>query len=177
MAKIANMIDKLPALSEYEEQCRVIEWKIENIERLPDLEWLNASLNGARVSMGLAVKLKKAGMNAGIPDLNLPVPRGGYSGLYIEMKRENVGVVSDDQRRWLTALMKFGYYACVCHGHQAAIEVIENYLSGKIKNRKVVIILKILMRLVNKYCPTEKSIWRKKKAIVGIFYAYFRERG
>jgi hypothetical protein len=129
------MITELPELSEYEEQCRVVVWKFENIERLPDLEWLNASLNGARVTIGTAVKLKKAGMNKGVPDWNMPVPKGGYSGLYIEMKRKHGGVVSDHQKRWLIKLTQNGFFACVCEGAPATIRVLEDYLTGRIKKK------------------------------------------
>lgn len=34
---------------------------------------------------------------AGVPDIFLPAPRGGYAGLFIEMKRRKNGRVSIDQ--------------------------------------------------------------------------------
>mgnify|MGYP004433785991 CR=1 FL=1 len=33
-----------------------------------------------------AANLKRQGVKAGVPDLHLPVARGGYNGLYIELK-------------------------------------------------------------------------------------------
>ena len=70
------------------------------------------------------------GVRAGVPDVCLPVPRGKYHGLYIEMKRADGGRLRPDQEGWLEALREQGYRAEVCHGFDAARLVITEYLKG-----------------------------------------------
>ena len=71
--------------SEYLDQCAVFQWAQLNLRRFPELELLQGSLNGVRLNIGQAVKAKSAGLNAGWPDLFLPVARHGYHGLFIEL--------------------------------------------------------------------------------------------
>lgn len=78
-----------------------------------------------------AAKLKGEGVRAGVPDLCLPVSRGGYHGLYIELKRISGGRVSPEQRKWLESLRQEGYMAVVCHGWDEARHTIESYLDGE----------------------------------------------
>jgi len=66
-----------------------------------------------------------------VPDLCLPVPRGGFHGLYIELKRLRGGRLSEQQRAWLDALGKQGYAVAVCKGWEEAAETIQRYLEGK----------------------------------------------
>ena len=65
-----------------------------------------------------------------MPDLFLPVPKGGYSGLFIELKRKNGGALSDAQRDWLDDLAVRGFRAVMCHGWEAARDVLLDYLRG-----------------------------------------------
>ena len=74
-----------------------------------------------------AKHLKQQGVKSGVPDLCLPVPRGQYHGLYIEMKTES-GHTSDEQEWWGERLQAHGYVWRVCHGWQAAVAVLEWYL-------------------------------------------------
>ena len=63
--------------------------------------------------------LKRQGVKRGVPDLCLPVPRGIYHGLYMEMKTET-GKTSPEQDWWLTELAREGYAALICHGWENA---------------------------------------------------------
>ena len=116
---------------ESEEQGKVFRWAEVSECKYPELELLNGSMNGAKRSMFQANLAKKQGLKAGFPDISLFVPRGGYHGLFIEMKRIKNGRVSEDQKRILRSLTKQGYFACVCRGGDAAITVIEKYLGGE----------------------------------------------
>ena len=69
---------------------------------------------------------KDIGVKSGVPDLCLPVARGQYHGLYIEMKAER-GRVSENQKKWLKRLMEQGYLAKVCYGFDEAIRCIKEY--------------------------------------------------
>lgn len=128
----ASNVVQIPEPYEHWEQCQVFLWKAQNVARYTDLEWLNGSMSGVKLPPGLATKCKRAGLVKGKPDIDLPVPRGGFVGLKIELKRERTGKVEDEQRRWLAAMTRFGWYACVCHGHKAAIEIITQYIEGKL---------------------------------------------
>ena len=71
--------------------------------------------------------MKSKGVKRGVPDLCLPVPRGGYHGLYIELKAPG-GRVSEDQRWWIRELGAQKYAAVSCIGWRAAADMIEKYL-------------------------------------------------
>ena len=86
--------------------------------------------NGMKLSIGVAVKIKRMGYNKGTPDIEIFEPRGKYHGLFIELKTPD-GVVSPDQRRWETALVWRGYMVAVCRSINDAQETIETYLNIK----------------------------------------------
>jgi len=85
--------------------------------------------NGGKRHIKTAVDLKKEGASSGVADLVLPIPRGGYPGLYIEMKKVKDGTTSKAQKAWGVALRKMGYHWEVCKGHQQAIDSITDYLN------------------------------------------------
>jgi hypothetical protein len=74
----------------------------------PELNLLNGFLNGVKLNIGQAVKAKNAGMKRGYPDIFLPVPRNGYHGLFIELKRRYSGSVSPEQKAWISDLKQQG---------------------------------------------------------------------
>lgn len=76
--------------------------------------------------------MKSEGMRPGFPDLGLPVARGGFNGLYMEMKRKGGPNPRDEQEAWLRALGAEGYYACCCKGRGAAQDTLLKYVRGEI---------------------------------------------
>ena len=99
----------------------------------PELKLLYAVPNGGYRPLLTAVRMKRTGTKAGVPDICLPVARGGYHGLYIELKRVKGGVVSENQRAWMDMLNAEGYLARVGYGSDDAIRIITSYLKGEIK--------------------------------------------
>lgn len=87
--------------------------------------------NGGQRNKATAARLKAEGVKAGVPDICLPVARGGYHGLYIELKASK-GKVSKVQKEWIKCLNAEGYFAVVCHGWAESAEAIMAYLDGKI---------------------------------------------
>jgi hypothetical protein len=85
--------------------------------------------NGGSRNLLEAVKLKRSGVQPGIPDICIPVPRSPYHGAYIELKRVKGGKVSDAQHYWLGILRENGYYAEVACGFEEAKEMVMHYLS------------------------------------------------
>ena len=75
--------------------------------------------------------LRAQGVKSGVPDLCLPVARGASHGLYIELKRQRGGRISEEQVRWINGLLKQGYAAAICKGWQEAASVITDYLRQK----------------------------------------------
>lgn len=85
--------------------------------------------NGGHRVKAVAAKLKAQGVKAGIPDLVLPMARGGFFGLYIEFKATvEPAPVSASQRDCLRRLSEQGYLAIVCRGHFDAMEQLRAYL-------------------------------------------------
>jgi hypothetical protein len=86
--------------------------------------------NGGHRHKLVAIKLKGQGVKAGVPDLVLPMARGGYFGLYLEFKATapNDAAVSASQHAWIRRLSDQGYLAIVCRGHFDAMEQIRAYL-------------------------------------------------
>ena len=117
-------------ISEFKHQCNVIKWSMQPLirEKWPCLKLLHHVPNGGSRDKIEAANLKRTGVKSGVPDLCLPVPKGQYSGLYIEMKNES-GKTSLEQNWWIEELNKVGNFAEICHGYESAIRVLEWYLS------------------------------------------------
>ena len=115
--------------SEEEEQAAVMEWATLMRSQFPELSLLYHVPNGGWRAPATAAKLKAQGVKAGVPDLCLPVARGGWHGLYIELKRRKGGKVSSHQSEWLQELTYQHYYATVAQGAEEACDVIYRYLT------------------------------------------------
>lgn len=99
-------------------------------------DYLHHSPNGGKRSPFEAKKFKQMGTKAGFPDLFLCIARGGYHGLFVELKTAK-GKVSPLQQTWLDRLNKQGYKAVVCYGYDEARGVILDYVcSSKLKTPK-----------------------------------------
>ena len=123
-------MNKLPKPLEYQQQVNIFKFAEQMAAQYPELEMLVGSMNGVRLTIGQAVKAKKAGMKKGYPDILLPINRKPYSGLYIELKRDKKNKVSVEQVWWLERLRKQGFYATVCHGEDEAKDLLIKYLEG-----------------------------------------------
>lgn len=109
------------------EQEALFQWVEYQSSVHPELKLLYHIPNEGKRSAAAGAALKKAGLRKGVPDLCLPVARGIYHGLYIELKAgKNQPTVS--QLEWLEALERQGYKAVWCVGWEKAKEVILDYL-------------------------------------------------
>jgi len=115
--------------NESEHQQALFAWSKLMQAQIPELALLHSIPNGGKRNIREAIRLKKEGALAGVSDVFLPVARGGYHGLYVELKVKG-GVVSRSQRWWIAETTKQGYLAKVCYGWLEAGEVIEEYLRG-----------------------------------------------
>ena len=111
--------------SEDQEQAWLVAW----LRREHPSARIFAIPNGGGRSKAQGALLKATGVSPGVPDLMLPTPRGGYHGLFVEMKRTKGGRTSAEQKDWLAYLAAQGYRAIVCRGFEEAKKEIECYLS------------------------------------------------
>lgn len=110
-------------MSEHDQQVAVIEYC--DAKGVPVFAIPNGGLRHKRT----AAMLKAEGVRAGVPDLFVPVPNGGYCGLFIEMKDVNGRKPRESQMQWLEALNARGYAAYWAKGAEKAIRLIDAYLS------------------------------------------------
>lgn len=115
---------------EEQEQITVFGWARMQENVRPELKQLYHVPNGGYRTKATAARLKASGVKAGVPDMCLPVPRRGYHGLYIELKRTDGGTVSPAQKAWIQALNDNGYLAVICKGAGSAIATLMQYLGG-----------------------------------------------
>ena len=118
----------MPVPLESVEQKRLFEWAGYERGRHPELELMFHIPNEGKRSARTGARMKGEGMKSGVPDICLPVARGGCHGLYIELKRQKGGIVTEEQTKWLEDLSRQGYAVAVCRGWERASEIILEYL-------------------------------------------------
>lgn len=110
-------------------------------DQVPELRWLHAIPNGGSrgdskaSAMRRGADLKAEGVKAGVADMCLPVKRGPWSGLYIEMKRPALeprghgkGGLSKEQIEFRDFVKEQGFGWVVCYGWRQAATVLQQYL-------------------------------------------------
>ena len=60
----------------------------------------------------------------------MPVPRMGFHGLYIELKKDSTKKASKEQQEWLFKLEQQGYATSLCYGAVEAINLITAYMDS-----------------------------------------------
>jgi hypothetical protein len=112
--------------SEDTEQIHVIQWAGYRTDEFPELKWLHHVPNGGSRDKREAVKLKWMGVKSGVSDLHLPIPKGEYIGLWIEMKYAN-GRVQESQKEFLADMEEVGHFVATCYSADEAITTISAY--------------------------------------------------
>lgn len=85
--------------------------------------------NGGYRTKTTARLMHSEGVVSGVPDLHIPIPRGGYASLYIEMKNGKKGVLSDHQKEIIPRLQSYGNKVVVCHTFDEFKKEVEEYLN------------------------------------------------
>lgn len=106
-----------------------MQWVGMSTGRYPKLRRLYHVPNGGRRPKGAAGKVKGEGQRAGVLDYCLPVARGGYHGLYFELKIKP-NRLTPGQRAEIDALRADGYRAEVCWSWQECSELLTEYLES-----------------------------------------------
>ncbi len=112
----------MPSLLEHGEQVSLVNWFRASF---PSVR-IFAIPNGGKRSKSEAVRLKSEGVTAGVPDLYIPAWR-----LWVEMKRQDGGVLSVEQEDWLDYLQTVGDSVIVAHGWEDAVAQINAWLADK----------------------------------------------
>lgn len=126
--KAGKRMDAAPIPTESEEQQCLFRWAAMQSAAWPELELMYHIPNGGHRSKREAGRFKAEGVKAGVPDICLPVARWPWHGLYIELKRREKGVMSENQKRWAALLDEQGFKAVRCDGWEAAAIEITKYL-------------------------------------------------
>lgn len=114
-------------MSEHDEQTSVFAWKNMLQNKYVELGMLFAVPNAGKRSIGAARYYLAEGLQPGVPDIFLPVPKNGKCGLVIEMKVKP-NKVTPEQKWWLASLESFGWKTSVCYSADEAIKVVCDYL-------------------------------------------------
>lgn len=117
MAKLQGSVE----LSEHQEQCLLIEW----MELQHPSVRIFCIPNGSYRGIQARVKAKKEGLRSGVPDLMIPAWK-----LFVEMKKEKGGRLSDTQKDWKEYLESIGYTVIVAKGFKDAKIQIAQFLDS-----------------------------------------------
>ena len=118
-------------MTEHDIQRTFFTWAEYQSGSIPELKLLHAIPNGGHRHKATAGKLKAEGVKAGVPDVCLPVARGGFHGCYLEFKTKK-GRPTEAQLEWLEALAEQGYYTAIVRSFDEATELIKDYYLGYI---------------------------------------------
>lgn len=116
---------------ETQEQKDLMLWCKYQESKYPELALIFHIVNEGKRSARTGAELKRMGMKKGVPDICLPVPRGQFHGLWIELKADRTKKATKEQREWLIKLSEQGYKAVLCYGADDAVKVIKEYLNLK----------------------------------------------
>lgn len=123
--------EQIAGESEDSQQLALMCWAALNYNKYPELKRLVHIPNGGFRNKREAAKLKAMGVKRGFPDLFLPIGRGEWFSLFIELKKIKDGVLSSEQKDWIAFLKAEGYAATVCNGWLEARDTLISYLEWK----------------------------------------------
>jgi hypothetical protein len=121
--------------TEHHEQVMLFQWLELMANKHPELAAAFAIPNaggysgGFRSNVARVQRMKREGVRSGVPDVFVPVPRGGFHGLFLELKRQKGGSITPEQKAWHAVLIRHGYQVAVCKGFEAAKQAVESYLT------------------------------------------------
>lgn len=122
-------VRKVNHQAETEEQAALITWADKTvIDGICIGDYLIHIPNEGKRGPKAARDAKRLGLRKGVPDLFLALPRGGYAGLWIEMKARG-GQSTVEQFLWLKKLDNVGYVATTCFSFSQAKDTVVKYLN------------------------------------------------
>lgn len=102
-----------------------------------------SDMSGLKTSIGVAMQMKALRSSRAIPDLFICSPRGGYAGLFLEIKSDDVKLFLKDgsftkekhiteQAAMLDTLKHLGYASYFAVGLKMASDIVDEYMQGKV---------------------------------------------
>lgn len=99
----------------------------------------NTDMSGIKLSMGQAIKCASLRSHRAMPDLQIMEARGGYFGLFIELKRSGEKLLKKDGETFISEhikeqvevqnkLNRLGYSSYICIGFEQAKNTIIDYM-------------------------------------------------
>jgi hypothetical protein len=122
-------------VSEHSIQASFVEWCKWKEYSWPWLRNLYAVPNAGKRSFALAARMKREGLKAGVPDMCIAYPSGGWHGLYIEFKKKYGGQTTE-QANWFDRLQKAGYRCVICFSLEEAVATVNEYSLYMTKEQK-----------------------------------------
>lgn len=129
-----NVVRKPRGNAEHDEQVVVFAVLALNESRYPALKWIHAIPNGGARAKAVAGKLKAEGVKSGISDMFVPIPVGGFHGMYIEMKAGK-NTLSANQREFAEFVKCNRYNFLAAWSSFEALSGIEAYLGIKLRGK------------------------------------------
>jgi hypothetical protein len=113
-------------------QRAIIMWASTMERQHPELAWLWHCPNGGKRDAKEATGMKAQGVRAGVVDLHLDVPRGGFHGLKIELKKPGCKCPnpSPEQVKYLDFVKSQGYDTLVSNNFEECKAKILAYMNG-----------------------------------------------
>ena len=112
---------------EDEHQTALTNWARMMRTQYPALQLYHHIPNGGLRDKRTAARLIGQGVHSGVPDVFIPAARGGYHGIYVELKT-GANSPTPNQNECMSGAIAEGYYCAVCYGWPCAAAVIEDYL-------------------------------------------------
>jgi hypothetical protein len=84
--------------------------------------------NGGKRDAKEAVKFKRMGVKAGVPDIFMAIPSNSFHGMFIELKA-NKNKLTKNQVEMIKRLEGNGYYVVTCYSWDEARKEILSYLN------------------------------------------------
>lgn len=123
---------------EHDMQVICVNWFSSKFPHLEPFFWSTPS--GGYRSKKTAIDMKKEGQKSGVPDLFLAYPNNNSHGLFIEMKKSDIGKkgqligkgrLSKSQEERIAKLREVGFIVEVCYTFEQFKEIITQYLMPK----------------------------------------------
>jgi len=130
MAKSKYAMRKKNKPKEHEEQVALFKWARLQEKKFPELACLYAIPNAGKRSIAAAKYMKAEGLKSGVSDVHLPVSKGCFIGLWIEMKVDS-NKPTENQWDWINKMQHAAHHVAVCYSFEEAKCVIEWYLNLK----------------------------------------------
>lgn len=130
--KTAGKKKSIPVPNEHQEQMAFFQMAAVYFKNMPELKYLLFAIpNGGLRNKIVALKMQAEGQKKGIPDIFCAIPKKGWHGLFIEMKKKEGGTLSKEQKEAIAFLREQGYRVEVAKGADNAFNILCRYLENQ----------------------------------------------